>query len=173
MNKHLRIGLIVGAVFGLLYFLIQQGLMSSLITGGFMGGVFGWLSYRGDQKLRQKGIEPNNLGVNQIEQLNIAVSSDEAYRQCHVALQNLRRAKIKIADPLDKRLSATIGMSWESFGEKIRIQVTDISPTKVSVEIHSQPLLWTTIIDYGKNQENVHFIASQLRAEFFNQVSPT
>jgi hypothetical protein len=47
------------------------------------------------------------------------------------------------------------GLSWSSWGEVISLRLEPIDETSTLVHLHSRPWLPTTLIDYGKNQQNL------------------
>lgn len=54
-------------------------------------------------------------------------------------------------------------MSWKSFGELVEVSVKPNGGNKTLIEITSKPSLPTTMVDYGKNQENVEALVGFLR----------
>jgi hypothetical protein len=67
------------------------------------------------------------------------------------------------ADLASGRITAKAGMSWQSWGERIRIQLSAVSTQQTSVAINSGPTFGPTLIDYGRNQSNVSQIIAGLR----------
>ncbi len=55
-------------------------------------------------------------------------------------------------------------MTWKSFGEAISISIQNVSPETVSIRIKSEPAVKTTLVDYGKNYQNVEAIIDYLEA---------
>ncbi len=54
----------------------------------------------------------------------------------------------------------TTGVSWKSWGEEIKILLKDYKETVFEYQILSSPKLKITLIDYGKNLENINRIES-------------
>lgn len=61
--------------------------------------------------------------------------------------------------PIGKSIEIRTRATWWSFGERIRIDHRQGDPGKYIYHISSKPLLSTTVMDYGKNKENVDRIA--------------
>ena len=49
--------------------------------------------------------------------------------------------------------------SWKSWGEKMTITVQSRGANGFEYQVTSQPRLWTTLFDYGKNLENVRRVS--------------
>lgn len=62
--------------------------------------------------------------------------------------------KMKITET-EKGILLRSGMSWKSWGEKITIVPIAENGTETEYEVTSKPRVVTTIMDYGKNLENV------------------
>jgi len=119
--------------------------------GGLMSILFVAMQFYGVKLLGLKSFTTENLGV---KQKRIVLSN--------LSMQDILR-KIK-TDPGLKKMKATeevnsillsSNISWMSWGEKISIQPLHSSGTKTEYEIISRPKLSTTIMDGGKNLENV------------------
>lgn len=102
-----------------------------------------------------------SVGVNttQIRIFDVEIGYKDTIKQIKEAL-SLMGAKIKSVDEKEGLITAKTGMSWESAGEILTINVRRKLDSKTNIHIKSQPLLWTTLADFGKNQENVE--------QFFN-----
>lgn len=58
------------------------------------------------------------------------------------------------------------GISWESWGEKITVRVFDNQDGNTRLIIHSKSALPTTLIDWGKNRQNVQRVTVYLQNAF-------
>lgn len=52
------------------------------------------------------------------------------------------------------------GISWKSWGEEIKITLTSTHDTEFEYQVSSRPKMKATLLDYGKNLENVNRIES-------------
>lgn len=58
----------------------------------------------------------------------------------------------------DEILKLNTGVTWRSWGEKIEIRISSVSEGMFKYQVQSKPKLSTTIIDFGKNIENILLI---------------
>jgi len=63
-------------------------------------------------------------------------------------------AGIRMRDQAAGRLQAVFPISWRSWGEKVAVDVLGVDGD-VLVQIKSRSSLPTTLIDWGKNADNV------------------
>ena len=56
-----------------------------------------------------------------------------------------------------------VGLNWRSFGESIDVALHDIGDQTI-VEVHSQSILPTTVVDCNKNERNVTLLFQELDA---------
>lgn len=71
--------------------------------------------------------------------------------------------KIKERDGLRGRLVLRHGMTWQSWGEKVTLDLRDVNDGFTLLKIRSVPTLSSTMVDYGRNRENVEAILTLLR----------
>jgi hypothetical protein len=67
--------------------------------------------------------------------------------------------KVRQADPVTGRLEARAGFSFSSYGENVSIQVGDSGST---VDVRSECIWPTQLVDWGKNRRNVTRFFEQL-----------
>lgn len=162
--------LVAGFVYGLMMVVISVlmgdpvNLPVLLISSSFFGFFMGLTSMfyqKRYAKVKGSNDEGNSLKVNHKLRLRITLPPHlvaEALRQDEV----LGKLTMKETDGL-VRLST--GMSMRSWGEKMSVKLVEVESDAYEYEIASAPKLKTTLIDYGKNFENVDRIkAAMLRA---------
>ncbi|WP_182111303.1 MULTISPECIES: hypothetical protein [unclassified Actinotalea] len=59
-------------------------------------------------------------------------------------------------------MNGTVGVSWASWGEKIRATIGHGTHGSV-VHLHSESALPTTLIDFGKNKKNLAKVVAAIR----------
>jgi hypothetical protein len=64
--------------------------------------------------------------------------------------------------PLSGKIMARSFVNWKTWGDTISFDITGISDEKTAVKVTSRPTASSTIVDYGKNLENVKTIVSFL-----------
>ena len=107
--------------------------------------------------LNDKGItDPSeeNLKAVQTTEFITRVSKDEFISRLSKD-KIMSRMKLKIND---ETLKLNSGITWKSWGEKIAIKISSASEGMFKYEIQSKPKLPITIIDFGKNLENILMI---------------
>lgn len=137
---------------------LWKSLYRLVFFGTVMTLVMGLSQIYGLNKLGVKAFTAENLAV---KQKRIVLSS--------LSLQDIL-TKLK-TDPHLKKMEATedgnrillnSDISWIGWGEKISIQALHASDTGTEYEIMSEPKLGTTLMDSGKNLQNVMWVEKML-----------
>lgn len=143
LSLAIRMGMVAGLLFGLM--------MAITLTA-----VHWW-------SMRRRGFDPDAKGsrVDVRASVALALPPEEALARCRAALEANRHFRDVRVDPASGTVNARSRMSWASFGEVIecRVQPGDGGST---LEIRSRSAVRSTIVDYGKNRENVERIRAFL-----------
>lgn len=145
---------------------IEKGLIAG-ISDGLLYGIgmalcIGLLHQISTERLKADYSE-NLLGVHQVRVITLQQSFEDAFDTCGFALEELKKCRITQQDNKLGVLRARTGMTWKSFGEKIMLTVSPAGKNLCKVTASSEPVIWTTIVDYGKNIENIRSIHDSLR----------
>ncbi len=165
MSAGAAFGLFMGIYFTAQYKSIPSGVVSGLFTGSLFGFSTALLSYTADRKLRADGIPTGSADTQQTLQLEVDRSINDLFPICKASLCSVNRCKLKSASQEDRIIHGTIGISWKSFGELVYLSLKSAGENKTVIEIKSKPKIPTTLVDYGKNKENVERIAAFIRKE--------
>jgi hypothetical protein len=85
---------------------------------------------------------------------------EQALALCRAAVEQAPGVKdVRLDSPATLR--ARVGATRRSWGERIRCSVRAVDGGS-EVAIHSRPRVRTTLVDYGKNRENVDCIRAAL-----------
>ncbi len=84
----------------------------------------------------------------------VGVPPTEAFERASNALRAVG-ARISEADRRDGIIRARTGVSSRSWGEVITIKLREMSPHETRLAIHSRPRLPITVLDAGKNEDNI------------------
>ncbi len=96
-------------------------------------------------------------------EVTLRLSSDAAIPHLEAALRSLPLKSIG-AERRDRiRVTAVTHRTWKSWGETLVAEVAELSGGSSHVRIESRPLVATTLLDYGKNRENVERCVAELR----------
>lgn len=171
MNKYLTIFLKAGVYFGgimslflyLLHGRVSPVIWASLSAGVLFGAAIAAFSYFADRSLLKKGIAVGNSKVRQSREITIDQDADKAFELCKLALLSVEKSTLKIEDIKTGKLASKVGISWKSFGENLTISIARLSDSQSKIEITSSPVVTTTLVDYGKNLENVATVLNYLK----------
>ena len=147
-----------------------RGLFSGILFGLLMSITLGWLHHRSIKKLPFATGE-YQAGVHQVRTLRVHLPYEASLALCKDSLRVIKKSTLQNEDGSVGRLDAKTGMTWKAWGERISFGVQRISDTESEIEVTSRPIIRTTLIDYGKNLENVEEILLYLRRQ--DVASPT
>ncbi len=144
--------------------------IKSIILSGIMGGLGAWwMSYslgwvhRRYNKDIPKDIEKYSYQINQIRVVKIRGDYQAVFPVCVDAVKTLKKSKINYEDVQSGVIKATIGVSFRSFGEIIEISFRRRTLNKIEIEVTSNPRMWGTTADSGKNFGNIESICEYLK----------
>ncbi|MBX2800831.1 MAG: hypothetical protein KTR31_24330 [Myxococcales bacterium] len=107
------------------------------------------------------GTQAPTLGVRARGRLSVSSTPGEALRVARRILHEQGATEQQAtADEVCVRTKATF---W-SWGEIVSVEAFADGPL-TTVMVQSRPAMWTTLVDYGKNQANVDALVSALRTE--------
>lgn len=137
-----------------------RGIIISAISGILFAAVLTTFFYVYIRMVRSKYGE-KSLNIIQNAEMLLPGNINEIFLR---SLSLLEKAnKFKTVKPFmeNNKIEVQTGVSWQSFGEDIEI-IFSSQEEKVKVGVTSKPRYKTTLVDYGKNYENVKFILSLL-----------
>jgi carbon monoxide dehydrogenase subunit G len=94
------------------------------------------------------------------ESLEVPLPPEQALARCRAALERMRVNGLKV-DPASATVRGRGRMTWASFGEQVECRVHPAGRGS-RVEIRSRPTVPTTLVDYGKNRQNVEKVRAHL-----------
>lgn len=132
---------------------MASGIISGILFGGFLvllvyvvGRLFSGSAHR-----------------TEVVMLNIPYN--KALDLCVDSLHKISRSKIQEKNISLGKVVAKTGLSWKTWGDRIVFDVKAINDDRVEVTVSSKPILFTTLVDYGKNAENINRICEFLRSK--------
>ncbi|AWB43642.1 hypothetical protein DCC85_04990 [Paenibacillus sp. CAA11] len=131
----------------LLIYGIPFGLIMTLGTG--------WIQHRNLKKTGNRGQE---VKVKNVIQMRVEGSREEIFELCLRSLGEIKRTKVKSTSPDEGIIQASAGISWLTWGDVIEFQIKSAGEEHYFVQVLSRPAVSTTLIDYGKNLDNVQRI---------------
>ena len=138
---------------------LMAGLLGGILFGGVMSLILGTLHIWSVKQLRFKSKEV--MDVYQVRSIEMKLPYDKVFDLC---LESVKSMKCKIVEEnrSQGRIVARTGISWKSWGEIITFDVRGMNDV-TKVKVSSRPVVRTTLVDYGKNLENVEKIISFLK----------
>ena len=173
MNLYIKIFFLAGTFFGIFAGILSMvlggleeglffGVASGLLYGGVMSLTLGTIQHLCIRKYKAAGVEKAD-DLHQVRKVRLTLSLERAYDHCIDAVGQIKRGRVVNEDRVEARIDAKAGMTWKSFGERITISLVRVDDNATDVEICSRPSLGTTLVDYGKNIENVRKMESFLK----------
>jgi len=173
LKMRLRLFLWRGVPFGIIMGvpdLITNGFLSGLLYGLVSGVVFGILmsiivSSAHIKAVRRIApeISEETIGVKHTRSITLPLRYDEAFDLCIKSLSTIKKCSIKKEDRAQGLIEAGTGITWKTWGDIISFRLRRKDKTVTQVEVSNRPAMCTTVVDYGRNLENVENIISFLR----------
>lgn len=179
MNRNLKIFLTGGIPFGIftailfsyLYGIkigIPGGLISGLIFGFLMFIILGFLHSRAVEKIAGDRSE-ESMATCQVRNIELQLPYDKTFDLCIKSLNLTSRCRVQEEDRSQGKIIARSSVNWKTWGDTISFEITGTSDKKTAVKVSSRPTARSTIVDYGKNLENVKIIVSFLEKSKFSR----
>lgn len=105
-------------------------------------------------RLKKYGVQElsdENLGVTQTKEIKTKLGKIELINKLK---SDPIISKMKMIDT-ENGINLKTGMTWESWGEEIKIILKSENNSDFEYQISSSPKLKMTIVDYGKNLQNL------------------
>lgn len=102
-------------------------------------------------------------GVSHVGNIELLLSFERVFDLCVESLKLIHKCKIEKEDRSQGTIDARAGMTWRTFGDRISFRVFKIDDSRTEVEVSSRPVVKSTLVDYGKNLENIERITSFLQ----------
>ncbi len=174
MNRHIKLFLATGIPFGIfmgIFNSFKYGIFSSLVAGvvggiffgGFMSLILGFLHRRSIRRM-SSGKSEEAMGVHHVRNVELRLPYDKAFDLCIESLSLIKKCKIQNENRSQGKIVTKAGMTWKTWGDVISFEICKTGNDGIQVEVSSRPALRTTLVDYGKNLENVETIVGFLNA---------
>jgi hypothetical protein len=98
------------------------------------------------------------MGVYHVRNVELRLPYDKTVDLCIESLRLIKKCKIQKEDRSQGKIVARAGMTWRTWGDVISFDFLKIGNDRIQVEVSSRPAVRTTLVDYGKNLENVERI---------------
>ncbi len=142
---------------GGIYLGCKAGLSSGLLFGCIMSLILGTLHWVFTKRNKSRS-ENNSTGVHHIRQFELTEKYSKVFEICIQSLEEIKKSKVITEDRRKGLIEAKTGITWKTFGDKIQFVLTKINEDCTKVEVSSRPAVRATLVDYGKNLENIQII---------------
>jgi hypothetical protein len=157
-----------GVPFGLamsVFFYLQIRRPGAIVGGLVAGLLFGigmtLYERRREKRLRKLGLSPGDMKPTQERTISLQFDLNTAMQMAKSALMSIRKIQSDSIRENGHQVTARTGVTWQSFGERISVEIL---PTVGGSAVHiiSRPKLATTTMDGGKGRENVELFGKAL-----------
>lgn len=131
-------------------------LLSASLFGMAMSFILGYFHKSSLKKNGMDEVSDNALGVTQTKVIRTELSKGDLINKLKA---NPKTGKMKMSATDDGIILKT-SLSWKSWGEEIMIALKSKDDLGYEYQVSSKPKLSTTLVDYGKNLENINQIES-------------
>jgi len=169
VKLYIKVFLLMGIPWGILMLLFDlldgtgfsfwKLVLRIVLFGGFMSLTLVSLHILKLNKIGA-GKLPESLGVNHTRYINSSIVPNELASRLEA---DPAISKIYISDS-ENEIKLDTSLTWASFGENISIQARPIGSNQFEYKISSSPKLGTTLVDFGKNIQNVNRIEKILKS---------
>ncbi len=136
----LKIGLQAGAGFGLIVSTIA-GLLNAIAR-------------------KKAGLDGQSDKAAFSQEMTLPMKPDRTFDLVLDGLERVKKCEITMEDREAGRIEAEAGQTWKSWGEAITAEIRQTESGGTRIAVSSRSKVKTTLIDFGKNQENIRAILS-------------
>ena len=169
---YLKLFIISGFPFGLITGMIfsqKDAFLNGIILGSITGLLFGLAVssllvilhiYLG-RKVVPK-ITDYDPAVHQKDHVKVPLSYNETFSLCLESLKTIKKCAIETQVLSRGKITARAGLNWKTWGDIISLKLRKLDNDNTYVYISSRPYARTTLVDFGKNLQNVWKIKEYL-----------
>jgi hypothetical protein len=114
------------------------------------------------RRVSPKEIE-NSLRVHYTRKIGVDYPYRQTFQLCLQGIKELGNCKVRRTDSRSGIIEARTGFSLRTYGDTILFKIQRLDGDRTQVEVSSRPTWRPTIVDYGRNLENVEKIISFLQ----------
>lgn len=143
----------------------RAGMAGGLFTGVTAGAVLFFITgILHDRAMRKSARDVSETagGIHHIREIEIERSFDESFDVCIESINVIRRCRLKKKDRSAGMVVAKAGINWKTWGDTITIDVCSTGERTSRIRVSSKPTHVSTIVDFGRNLQNIKSILSFL-----------
>lgn len=134
---------------------LKYGVISGIIFGLLMTVILFIIQRKSLKKLGQRN---GNVKVICTAVIEIKGTRHEIFEICKSSLSKIAKCKLEESDFQAGVLKAKAGMTWHTWGDLILFKLEEAQENCYKVLVTSRPIVRSTVIDYGKNMDNINRI---------------
>ncbi|KPK02943.1 MAG: hypothetical protein AMK71_00505 [Nitrospira bacterium SG8_35_4] len=143
---------------------IIAGLTGGVSVGIILAVIAGVLHRRCVQKISGHG-PAEQTGVATSRDIELKMPRDRAFDLCVASLGSINRCTITEENRSQGRIEAKTGINWKTWGDTVSFRLSRLDDDTTNVMLTSRPTARTTLVDFGKNLENVQLIIAFLKGK--------
>ncbi|KAA3641963.1 MAG: hypothetical protein DWQ07_25540 [Chloroflexi bacterium] len=161
MRLFFRLFLVLSIFFGLYTGFVFSSFMEGIVRGIFFGAISALILTVLNNRLAGNSSNGSS-GVHQTRNVKLQLSYDKVFDICVESIKVIKNCKLEFESRSQGEIVAKAGMNWKTLGDVIEYKLNRTDNDLISIELSSRPSLRTTMVDYGKNRENVDKIVEYL-----------
>ena len=137
-----------------------NAIFNGIISGLVFGTIASYILISLHKSLSRKVVTDSFnhvFGIFQTRRIEIPLSYEDAYSLCLQSLKTISRCSIQSQSPDEGTMKARAGINWKTWGDDVLIELVKGEMATI-VEISSRPSARSTLVDFGKNLDNVERI---------------
>ena len=140
------------------------GLCTGILFGAAMYLILGFFHTRAVEKIAG-AVTEKTIGTLHSRELTLDLPVEQAFDRCLSSLQRVGRCTVLEQDRGRGRIAARSSVNWKTWGDIILFDIALDRSHRTRITLSSRPSSRMTIVDYGKNLENLNAIVSFLKAD--------
>jgi len=135
---------------------ILNGILSGLFFGTLVSYILISLHKSFSRKVETDSFN-HDFGIFQSRRIEIPISYEDTYSLCLQSLNTINRSSVTSQSFNKGEIKARAGLNWKTWGDNVFLKVVKEEGATI-VEISSRPSARSTLVDFGKNLDNVERI---------------
>jgi hypothetical protein len=157
-------GILTGAFYSFRYDLqtgLISGLAAGIVSGLAMSFILGLLHIRAVKKIAPE-LNEEAYRIHHVRNVRLQMPYDNAFNLCIKSITPVKNCRIREIDRSKGSITAKTPVNWKTWGDTIIFEIAETDNGYTDVKVSSRPTARTTLVDYGKNLDNVEKIISFL-----------
>ncbi len=115
--------------------------------------------------LRKAGLKKNGISVVNSIEIEVEGDKEDIFALCLRSISNIKKCDIGQLNKDKGTFTVNVRTNWRTWGDVIQFEIKQNNINICLVKITSRPKMGTTLIDFGKNLENIIKITNFLKSK--------